>query len=155
MNHKVLYIIIVILIFLGILVGGYFWFFKTTPTLKTGTFRIGDKIFSVEIADTLRSRAQGLSGRKSINEDSGMLFVFQIPASYSFWMKDMNFPLDMVWIRSGKVIGITENVPSPTGGIFSLPTYSPPDTIDQILEINAGASKKFDLKAGDSAVLKN
>jgi uncharacterized membrane protein (UPF0127 family) len=153
MNRKVFYIIIAILIFFGLLAGGYFWLFKTTPKLTTANLRVGNSAFAVEIADTLRTRAQGLSGRESLGENSGMLFVFQIPLSYSFWMKDMRFPLDMVWIRKGTVIGATENVPLPSGGVLSLPTYSPPGIIDQVLEINAGVFKKFDLKIGDSVIL--
>lgn len=153
MNRKVFYIIIAILIFFGLLAGGYFWLFKTTPKLATANLRVGNTTFTAEIADTLRTRAQGLSGRGALGENSAMLFIFQIPFSYSFWMKDMNFPLDMVWIRKGAVIGVTENVSPPSGGILSLPTYSPPGAVDQVLEINAGAFKKFDLKIGDLVIL--
>ena len=147
------YIIIAILIFLGLLAGGYFWLFKTGPELETANFKVGSSVFRVEIADSLRSRAQGLSGRTSLGEMDGMLFTFQIPATYSFWMKDMNFPLDIVWIRNGLVVGISENVPKPSGKLLDLPTYLPPGQVDTVLEINAGLSEKLGIKAGDIAAL--
>lgn len=153
MSRKVIYIIITVIIFLGLLAGGYFWLFKTKPELETANLRIGEASFRVEIADTLRTRSQGLSSRASLAEDSGMLFIFNIPFSYPFWMKDMSFPLDMVWIRKGAVIGVTENVPPPSGNILTLPTYSPPGVIDEVLEINAGTFKKFGLKIGDAVIL--
>lgn len=153
MNKKVLYIIIAILIFFGLLAGGYFWLFKSNPTLKAANLKVGGAIFRVEIADTLRSRTQGLSGRENLAENSGMFFIFPVPFSYPFWMKDMRFPLDMVWIRDGAVVGLTENVPLPSGNIFTLPTYFPPSAVDRMLEINAGAAKKSGIKIGDQAIL--
>ncbi len=153
MNKKVLYLAIGSLIVLILGGGAYFWLFKTKPELKTGVFRVGDTFFNVEIADTMRSRTQGLSGRASLAENSGMLFVFPASFKYGFWMKDMNFPLDMVWIRDGKVVGVTADVPPPSG-FLSLPSYFPPEAVDEVLEINAGTAAKLDIKAGDPAVLK-
>jgi hypothetical protein len=153
MNRKVIYIIIAILIFFGLSAGGYFWLFKTGAELKTADFKVGNSVFHAEMADTLRSRAQGLSGRKNLNETNAMLFKFQIPATYSFWMKDMNFPLDIVWIRDGMIVGISENVPPPSGKFLDLPTYAPPSQVDSVLEINAGLSQKLGLKPGDVAAL--
>ncbi len=147
------YIIFTIIVFLGLLAGGYFWLFKAGPELKTADFMVGNSIFHAEIADTLRSRAQGLSGRTSLDETSAMLFTFQIPAAYSFWMKGMNFPLDIIWIRDGVVIGISQNVPPPSGKLLDIPTYAPPTQVDTVLEINAGLSEKLGLKTGDVAAL--
>lgn len=148
------YIIVAIVAFFAILLGGYFWLFKTGPELETANFRVGGSVFQIEIANTLRSRAQGLSGRTNLKDADGMLFTFQMPAAYSFWMKDMNFPLDIVWIRSGAVIGISENAPPPSGKLSSvLQTYVPPSVVDSVLEINAGLSQKLGLKIGDSAAM--
>jgi len=151
-NKKVVIIIFIssfILIFAGI----YFFLYKTSPELGLGEMKIGPASFHVEIADTLRSRAQGLSGREKLGEQNGMVFVFTIPAKYGFWMKDMRFPLDIVWIRNGKVTGIAENVPAPEGSNLNLPNYYPPDSVDMVLELNAGAAGKAGLKTGDAAVL--
>lgn len=65
---------------------------------------------NVEIADTPALRSQGLSGRKDIGDYQGMLFVFNENGSYSFWMKDMNFPLDLIYIdETYYIVDIIEN----------------------------------------------
>src|SRR3989344_573955 len=58
----------------------------------------------VNLATTDAAREQGLSGRENLKEEEGMLFVFDYPDKYSFWMKDMNFPIDMIWIIENKKI---------------------------------------------------
>jgi len=60
---------------------------------------------NVELANTNASREIGLSYRTSMNQDEGMLFVFDKIGKYGFWMKDMNFPLDILWLdEEGRVI---------------------------------------------------
>src|SRR4051812_1798797 len=54
----------------------------------------------VDLATTPTTREQGLSGRAALPENHGMLFVFDTPGVYPFWMKDMNFPIDMIWISN-------------------------------------------------------
>lgn len=100
------------------------------------TLTIGDTTLLVEISDDAQKRAQGLSGRTSLQSNTGMLFLFEEAFLASFWMKDMNFALDFLWIRDGVVVDITENVPAPTGD--DLPTYSPNQPVDMVLEVNAG-----------------
>src|SRR3989344_8905757 len=89
---------------------------RQKPT-KKGQYEISvgrNKVF-VEIMDTAAKRAKGLSGRSSLSENEGLLFVFEekdiMPA---FWMKDMSFAIDIMWINDGVVIGISENaLPEP------------------------------------------
>lgn len=114
-------------------------------------FKIGETAFSVEIADTSESRANGLSGRENLGADSGMLFVFDAPASYGFWMKGMKFPLDMVWISGDSVVGFSENLPPASGLIPKI--YFPPEPVDKALELNAGSVKMRGLKVGDKVQL--
>lgn len=107
--------------------------------------------FDVEIAATMTARNQGLSGRSSLAENSAMLFVFDRVGSYGFWMKDMNFPLDLLWFRGNTLVGITKNVqPEPGKTIVGLKVYYPPETIDRVLEINAGLSDRYGFAAGDT-----
>lgn len=118
---------------------------------KTQVLRIGDASFDVEIADNMIAQAKGLSGRESLPEKNGMFFVFSGLAKRGFWMPDMHFPLDMIWIKGDTVVGMTENVP-PAG--FGEPAiYYPPEEVDKVLEINAGSAKKQTLKIGDMVVL--
>src|SRR3990167_703443 len=84
---------------------------------KCGTYH-NDKTVSVnseeikaEVVSSPSDRAQGLSGRPCIEADQGMLFVFEKPGKYPFWMKDMKFPIDIVWINADKkVIDLDVNV---------------------------------------------
>ena len=99
-----------------------------------------------EISDNEIAREKGLSGRTSLDAGRGMLFSFVIPSMHGFWMKDMNFPIDIVWIdATHRVVGINDNLqPS------SYPnTFFPPKNISFVLEINAGAAKEFGIKVGD------
>ena len=75
-----------------------------------------------------------------------MLFMYEEPGLHEFWMKDMKFGLDFVWIDSErKVVGVTENV-SPESYPEKL---NPPLPVNYILEVPAGSVKKFDIKTGD------
>ena len=121
-----------------------------TPTPTTVT--IGDASFAVELAVTQQQQAQGLSGRPGLAPGIGMLFIFESEGLYSFWMKDMRFPLDMVWISAEyAVVDITEDVPPPAPGqtTSDLPTYKPAELAQYVLEINAGEAESADIHIGD------
>ena len=100
--------------------------------------KINDTSIKVEIADTVESRAQGLSGKKTLQDGTGMLFIFDEPGQYGFWMKDMNFAIDIVWIsESFEVIGIEHEVTPET-----FPTiFYPPGPVRYVLELPAGFSR--------------
>ena len=106
---------------------------------------IGEQLFLAELADTAVKRNSGLSGRASLPENQGLLFVFSQAGSYEFWMKGMQFPLDIIWIGNDQVVGIEKNIPA-----NSMNTYYPPQPVDKVLEINAGLSDKLGIQAGDS-----
>lgn len=126
---------------------------KPAQELAKADLDVGGHILRVEIADTMATRAQGLSGKERLAENEGMFFIFPIPAIYPFWMKDMKFPIDIIWIRGEKIVGISENaaVPDSSGG---LPIYSPPAIIDKVLEVDAGVAKKLGLTEGQVVRLK-
>jgi uncharacterized membrane protein (UPF0127 family) len=106
----------------------------------------------VDVVDTPELRARGLSGRASLAPDEGMLFLFEAPAIQSFWMKDMRFPIDIVWIRDQKIVGITPAVPVPRSP-RELPQFRSPVPCDVVLEVRAGAARRWGLKLGDAARL--
>ncbi len=99
----------------------------------------------VEVANTRASRELGLSGRPSMRDDEGLLFIFESPGRYGFWMKDMNFPLDIIWINeNGIVVSIERNVSH-----NSYPkTFINQSEASYVLEVNAGLSEKFGLYLG-------
>lgn len=128
----------------------------TTTSQKTQTkqMTVGEVPIEVEIADTDSLRQKGLSGRNSLSENSGMLFVFPKNSFPSFWMKDMNFSLDFIWISDSKVSQINENVqPEPGKTDSQLTLYSPRSPIDYVLEVNAGFVAKHNIKVGDAVTL--
>ena len=105
------------------------------------------KTFSVQIANTDILRQMGLSLRDSLKEDEGMLFVFQKLDKYGFWMKDMKFPIDILWIGSDfRVIHIEKSLsPSTYPKVF----YSETPAV-YVLEVSAGQSDQIGVKIGDN-----
>jgi uncharacterized membrane protein (UPF0127 family) len=114
---------------------------------------LGDASVRAEIASDSASLRRGLSGRDRLGADDGMLFVLP-DDSPSFWMKGMRFPIDIVWIRNGRVVDVTADVPPPSGAGASLPTYSPARPADRALEVNAGWAARHDVGRGDVARLR-
>ena len=113
----------------------------------------GAKIF-VEVATSTAAIQTGLSGRTSLDADRGMIFVFPKPDKYRFWMPDMNFPVDIIWINGDKVIGITKiasNEFDSTNPVF----YAPSNPARYVLEVNAGFIENRNINIGDEVVLYN
>jgi uncharacterized membrane protein (UPF0127 family) len=114
-----------------------------------GTVTLGDDIkVKVDIANTDRTRERGLSGREGLREGEGMLFLFPEASRYGFWMKEMRFPIDIVWIRKGEVVDFTTDVPPPSPGQTELPSYFPISAVDAVLEVQAGFAQRNGLRAG-------
>ena len=110
------------------------------------------KIYA-EVVDNESARDQGLSGREKLPENQGMLFVFDSDQVLSFWMKDMKFSLDMIFLDSNyKIIDINENA-QPCPSIKNCPIYIAKNPGKYVLEIDAGLAKKNNLKIGDVAVV--
>lgn len=113
--------------------------------------RVGSVIFQAEVADTPAGWYKGLSGRESLTEDRAMLFLFPQPEIKMFWMKDMKFPLDIIWIAGDKIIGIVHGAQPETGEPATI--YVSPAAVDKVLEINAGLAAKYGFKEGDAMEL--
>lgn len=98
-----------------------------------------------EVATTKASRELGLSGRSKMSDTQGLLFVFEEPGKYGFWMKDMAFPLDIIWINDDGVVVSIERELTPE----SYPhTFINQASAKYVLEINAGLAEKFGLYLG-------
>ena len=122
-----------------------------TPLPDAPLVRIGDAVYVVDLAVTGAERAQGLSGRPSMAADRAMLFVYEEDGPRTFWMPDMHFPLDMVWIRSDCTVdGVTELVPNPPLDTprDQLPRYPSTGPVRFILEINAGQAEAWGIVPG-------
>ena len=114
------------------------------------TVTVGDAEFEVEIVHEPATRIKGLSGRDSLRAMSGMLFVFESGVASPFWMKEMHFPLDFVWIGKGcEVVDTTINVPPPADSSSPLRLYESASPAVYTLEVNAGEIEKLGIQTGD------
>lgn len=119
--------------------------FLAKPKLKI--LKINQTTILAEIADTPIKKFKGLSNRDFLPENQGMLFIFEKPDYYSFWMKEMLFPLDFIWIRNGQIVEMTENIKPED---YQPPKFlTPKEKVDLVLEVNAGFIEKFKIKVGD------
>jgi uncharacterized membrane protein (UPF0127 family) len=107
---------------------------------------IGNSRIKALVANTPDLRERGLSGRTGLPSDSGMLFVFDTPSRYGFWMKDMEFPIDIIWISGDRVVGIEKSL-SPD----SYPQiFYPEEDVNFVLEVPAGFSERHNINIADS-----
>lgn len=136
---KKIYLIILAVLILG---GVYYMTKKTiNPTVT-----INNQVFNVEIARTSAERAKGLMGRDHLDENTGMLFVFNDNNIHPFWMKNTLIPLDIIWIDDNKIAEIKTLQPQNGADI---PQYAPKNKANYVLELNAGLSAENGLKVGD------
>ncbi|KKU47580.1 hypothetical protein A3E96_01885 [Candidatus Uhrbacteria bacterium RIFCSPHIGHO2_12_FULL_46_13] len=112
---------------------------------------IGNTQLVVRIADTPAKQNKGLGGQTNLGANEGILFVFTKSDYYSFWMKDMLFPIDIIWIgENGQVMGVTEHVKPD-----SFPrTYQPPTAARYVLEVQDGWAQRYKIKVGDLVTIK-
>ena len=123
------------------------------PTLPEESLSIDGAKFTVEIASTMLQQARGLSNRSSLGANDGMLFIFSSGGTQSFWMKDMNFPLDMIWISGNTVVGFAQDAPAEPNVLFPSQIFSSPSNTDKVLEVNAGTVAKYNIKVGDTVTI--
>ena len=115
-----IFLCLALIVFVMVYLWYLFFFPRVNPPLPTNTVTIGNTVFNVEIASTTAEQTIGLSGRKSLAENEGMFFTFNSPGVQNFWMKDMNFPIDIIWISGNKVAGFAENAePQPGVPLWS------------------------------------
>ncbi len=106
-----------------------------------GTIKVDGIPLEVQVADTEPRRVRGLMFQEQLPDDQGMIFVFDKPGSYSLWMLNMQFPLDMIWFDgNGKVIHIEKDIP-PCKSALEIATCQslvPDGEAKYVLEVTAG-----------------
>jgi len=144
-NKKIVsFVIAFIAIFVLIFACYHFWTAVNVDNIKS--VQIREQTIKVELALNEEAQERGLSDRKELKENEGMLFVFSEEGKHDFWMKDMNFPIDMVWMDESKIIIYIEDNTKPE----SYPdSYGPAALSRYVLEVNAGVSEKNNWKVGD------
>lgn len=112
---------------------------------------IGGRMVRVDIADTPAEREQGLSGRKGLAEDEGMLFIFPEDGRYGFWMKDMLFSIDILWLSSGgEIVDMMENA---TPDTYPESSFLPNVAARYTVELPEGFASRYNVKIGDTVGL--
>ena len=134
----------------AVVVIGVTWFFVfyDSHAMARIPLKINDVEIRVEVARTEEERSVGLGGRESLGKNKGMLFVFDKESFYVFWMKDMLFPIDIIWInRDKKIVDVITNLQMETYPDFK---YINDFFAQYVLEVNAGFFDAHDWKVGDT-----
>lgn len=144
-----------------LLIGGFIWLMfdlqKQGPEIpgvstSTAVLDLGDRQIIVDVADTDLARTRGLSYRDSLDQDRGMYFMFASSSVQYFWMFQMRFPLDIIFLNDDTVVSVSSNVPNPKG-------LMPPAIVNsrvpanRVLEINAGKAAEWGIKEGSKVSL--
>lgn len=158
------FFIFFLILFLLLLAANYFFnaskknqnsseavFSQAQSILKKRKITIGNTELNVEVAQSVIELAVGLSYREKLGSD-GMLFVLPKRDKAGFWMKDMNFDIDIIWIRDGKIFQITPKVEA-TSFEKNQRIFYPDEAIDWVLELESGKAATLNLQPGDLVVL--
>jgi len=114
-----------------------------------GEVRIGNRVaVPVEVARTEAEKTRGLSGRDRLAPDRGMLFVYEAPVRPLIWMRGMRFPLDILWIRDGRVVDLVRGAKAPTPG-EAPQEFAPREDAQYVLEVPAGFVERQGIAVGD------
>ncbi|MBF8249714.1 MAG: hypothetical protein HW400_315 [Candidatus Levybacteria bacterium] len=130
--------------------GGTLSFLKKAPSVT-----IADQSFKVTLAASEKEREIGLSETKELQQNQGMLFLFDKPDYYSFWMKNMQFPIDIIYIKTDTIVDIKNNAQPPKDNQENPTIYTPLEPSDKVLEIQAGLAEKYKFKNGDKVTYEN
>lgn len=143
---KKIFLLIIFVLVLGFIINLPSPYF--TPE-KIQYVRVAGQSVHVDLAISPEAHERGLSDRASLPEGEGILFVFDRPGKNMFWMKDMNFPIDIIWISDNlAVIHIEKNIaPGTYPEMFGPDAYS-----KYVLEVPAGFAEKSGLKLGDQVL---
>lgn len=123
-------------------------------SVKSPTAKINSRTFKLYVAKSDKDKQIGLSKYKKIDSTQGMVFSFPKASYYPFWMKEMKFPIDIIFIKEGKIVTIYKNVPTPINN-SNPPVYNSTVPADTVLEVNAGLSQKYNFKEGDRVAFSN
>ena len=122
---------------------------RAAPVAPRVRVSVGMHVIEAELAADADARARGLSGRAGLAPGAGMLFVYERPDHYGFWMQGMRFDLDLVWIRAARIVDIKAHVPHTPPPTGELPVHRPKEPADTVLEVAAGTAARLGWQVGD------
>lgn len=125
------------------------------PFTSQASAQINEQEMNLIVAKTEEDRVIGLTKRRSLSEDTGMLFVFEEKGTYDFWMKKMNFPIDIIFIDDNKVVDIKKNAQPVSEDETNPPIYSPNSPVNYVLEVKAGVADTYKITEGTTITFEN
>ena len=139
------------LIVLVLLLVGAATLYIMWPQLQPhATVRIGDGVFAAKVVKTPEDRTKGLSGTSELRKDQAMLFVYERDNKWAIWMKDMNYPIDIVWLdKNKKIVYIVKNAPPES---YPYEQFTPKQDARYVLELPAGTVGQKSIVIGKDAV---
>jgi len=119
---------------------------------KTAILVLDNTRVYLDIANTEGARIKGLSDRGELSYYQGMIFVFPVDGIYGFWMKDMKFPLDIIWIdKDYRIVHIENNISPDTYPN----SYIPERKSRYVIELHSGFAKAHNFVVGQSLFIEN
>jgi len=116
--------------------------------LQKGEVVIDGRVtINVEVARSPQAQTRGLGGRPSLKKGTGMVFPYDGPGLRGIWMKGMLIPIDILWIREGRIVAIEAKVPPPSSN-GALAVFS--HVADLVLEVPAGYASEMGIRIGQS-----
>jgi hypothetical protein len=151
MAKKLFFLVLLTLSVFGLAAWLAFRLKVTAPT----KILVGEKQLKIKIAHTLAEKEKGLSEKPSLCSDCGLLFFFDQPGIYPFWMRKMYFDIDILWIDNNRVVDITYGAKRPPKEEFDAPRtiYQSQVPVDKVLEVNAGWVKENGIGVGDQVIV--
>lgn len=116
------------------------------PNYKKTTISINGINVTMAIASTDEQRIRGLSGIEKMNENEGMLFLFDKPSKQGFWMNKMNFPIDIIWLDSNNKVVHIEKQLEPCKLFLACPVYNPEVDSLYVIELRSGFADDHSIK---------
>ncbi len=132
---------------LALVAGGIFWWQQHPGQL----LRLHGHDYQTIVMRTEAEREQGLSGTDSLPDGQAMLFVFPNDTKWGMWMKDMQYPIDMVWLDSGK--RVTYMVKNAQPSSYPDTIYRPPVSSRYVIELPSGTIERTGIAEGNQATL--
>ncbi len=117
------------------------------PSSQPTSLIVNGKQITLMVSKTPQQLETGLGNRASLPPNEGMLFVFNVPAVQCFWMKDMHFPIDIIWLSSVKQIVYIQGNVSPNTYPES---FCPPNSAQYVIELNSGQAHALQLEVGQA-----
>lgn len=139
-----------------IIIGALTWYrlyvFAPGQEVQIVQASINNSSFNLEVADTPELRSKGLAGKPGLDENEGMLFIFERPGTECFWMKDVGFSIDILWFDEDRTL--IHKLPGISPDTYP-DRFCPPEPAKYVVELRNGVSEDKSFELGDKLKIIN